>query len=99
MSPEKSHQPSAPKSGVADAPGRPSRFAQHVTEVVNGLMLGRDRTATAQALIRERAAEARHLAERLRIKAAEFPVLATVAVQLDERAALLDGVAEKWGRS
>jgi hypothetical protein len=71
---------------------------------VSSLMMSRDRKDTAQALIRERAAEARHLAGCLRTSQPEDAALAAwmekeIASKLDARAAKLDEIADQWGRS
>ena len=75
-----------------------SPFATHITEVVNSLMLDRDRTKTAKALIRERSMETRHMAEQIRAKASGVPVLADLASQLEERVQTLGAIAEQWPR-
>ena len=99
MMAEKPYQPGAPKSGVADAPSGLSPFARHITEQVNSLMAARDRTATGQALIRERAAEARLYAGQARKYAAGVPELLAFADDLQSRALLLEDIAAKWGQS
>ena len=76
-----------------------SLFAQHITDVVNSLSITRDRKEMAQALIRERVAEAKLIAGQIRKVPEERQNAETeeITAKLDDRAARLEGIAAAWG--
>jgi hypothetical protein len=72
-----------------------SLFSDHIEKTVS--RLPQDvRDAAAQALIRERAAEARHVAERMRTYAAKIPGAEALIQQLEDRASKLEAIAAQW---
>lgn len=72
-----------------------SGFERHIRERVAGIALDAD--GVAQALVRERAAELRHIAGCLREQAPKVPAFESLIAHLEGRATKLDQIANRWG--